>query len=236
MLPETIMYAITIGIIPALLWLWIWLHEDTAHPEPKSLMAISFVAGMLAASLAALIQISSQKYLGDSVFIFFGVPIGVYIIAWVAAEELLKFAGSYFALKSKAFDEPVDAMVYLITTALGFVAVENTLYALQTITEGGVVEGFASGLSRFLGPSILHIVTSGIVGLSISLSFYIHGQAKKIYALVGLFTAIALHSFYNFFIIVNTPKLTTIAFGLVWIFALALVVLFEIVKRIKKQP
>jgi protease PrsW len=236
MIAETIFYAVTIGMIPAFIWLWFWLHEDSEHPEPRMMIAIAFVAGMIAAPLALLVQIALQQYLGDSSFLFMGTIINYYVIAWVVAEELLKFAASYFALKNKRiFDEPVDAMIYLITTALGFVAVENTLYALQTITNTGIIDGFINGISRFLGPSLLHIVTSGMLGLSISLSFYLHGRAKRLYIYAGLFTAILLHAFYNFFIIVDTPQLTTIAFTLVWVLAVALVALFEIVKKIKKN-
>lgn len=236
MLAEALFYAITIGLIPAFFWLWFWLHGDREHPEPKSTIALCFVAGMLVAPLTALIQVAIFDHMGEASFVFFGTAISYYIIAWVVAEELLKFAGSYFALKNKKiFDEPVDAMIYLITTALGFVAVENSLYALQTILETGLIEGFATGISRFLGPSLLHIVTSGILGLSISFSFYLHGRAKRFYIYIGLCTAIVLHAFYNFFIIVNTPTLTTITFTLVWVLAVTLGVLFEIVKKIKKN-
>ena len=32
------------GLIPALFWLWFWLREDKAHPEPRALIATSFIA------------------------------------------------------------------------------------------------------------------------------------------------------------------------------------------------
>ena len=139
MFAETIFYAITIGLIPALLWLWIWLHEDTEHPEPKYMIAISFVAGMFMAPLAALVQIALFEHWSEGVFLFMGITVSYNMIAWVAAEELLKFAGSYFALKNKrVFDEPVDGMVYLITTALGFVAVENTIVSKNATSNATV--------------------------------------------------------------------------------------------------
>ncbi len=230
-----IFYAVTIGIIPALLWLWFWLREDNENPEPKHVIIISFVAGMFAAPLAALIQIGAQQLLPDSGFVFAGVFINSYVIMWVIAEELVKFAASFYALRSKADNEPIDPMIYLITSALGFVAVENTLYALQALTSGGIEHLLSSGLTRFVGPSLVHVVTSGIVGLSISLSFYIHGQRKRIYIYVGLLTAILLHTIYNFLIIVNTQRHTIIAFTSVWILAVMLLLAFEIVKKIKKR-
>lgn len=230
-----IFYAITIGLIPALLWLWFWLHEDSTNPEPKHVLIISFVAGMFAAPLAALMQLGAQKLFPDGGFLFSGVFISTYIIVWVIAEELVKFAASFYALRNKAMDEPIDPMIYLITSALGFVAVENTLYALQALTKGGVEELLSSGISRFVGPSLVHIVTSGIVGLSIALGFYIHGQRKRMYIYIGLFTAILLHTIYNLLIIVNTQRYTIIAFTSVWICAIILMLAFEIVKKLKKR-
>jgi RsiW-degrading membrane proteinase PrsW (M82 family) len=42
-----IAYALLSGILPALLWLWFWLKEDNLHPEPRSLLIGSFIAGMI---------------------------------------------------------------------------------------------------------------------------------------------------------------------------------------------
>jgi len=230
-----IFYAITIGIIPALLWLWLWLREDSEHPEPKSMIAISFIAGMIAAPITAIVQMLIAVYIPESSFAFLGTSISSYIILWVIVEELFKFSASFFALKSKYDDEPIDAMIYLITSALGFVAVENTLYALKFISEHGIDSLFASGFSRFIGPSLLHIVTSGIVGLSISLSFYIHGKTKQFYIYFGLITAVVLHTLFNFFILADTELTSLFAFISVWFFAIVLLVSFGIVKKIRAK-
>ena len=232
-----IFYAVLIGIIPALLWLWFWLQEDDNDPEPRSIIAMSFVAGMLAAPIALLFEIGAKQLIPNATFTFFGSSINYYIILWVIIEEVLKFGASYFALRSSADDEPVDAMIYLITAAIGFVAIENSLFILSVLTDpqhGGLVAGFADAVSRFVGPSLLHIVTSGIIGLSVSLSFYLHGLRKNVYMLLGLCTAITLHTFYNFFIIVHVGSFTTVVFTSVWVLAVALMLAFEIVKRIKQ--
>ena len=45
--PQAIMLAILFGTVPALLWLWFWLKEDKKHPEPRLLIALAFLFGML---------------------------------------------------------------------------------------------------------------------------------------------------------------------------------------------
>lgn len=231
------LYAALAGILPALLWLWFWLREDSKHPEPFRLLAFSFIAGMLAAPLAILIQIATKDWSPHNGLTFFGTFISFSVILWVLVEELVKFAGSFVALRSSATDEPIDPMIYLITSAIGFVAVENTLYGFQAIMNQGLEAFLATGVSRFVGPSLLHIVTSGLVGLSISLSFYIHGQRKRIYIYCGLFTAVLLHTLYNFLIISSneTNHFTVIAFASTWVLTILLMLAFEIVKTIKQR-
>ena len=233
---EYLFYALLIGIIPALLWLWVWLHEDTEHPEPKLMLAISFVAGMFVAPIAVIMQMSIEKIIPVSGFVFIGTFIGWNIIAWVVVEEALKFGASYFALKSKAFNEPVDAMIYLITAALGFVAVENTLFAFNNVLDGGINGLISGGLSRMIGPSLLHVVSSGTVGLAISLSFFKPKQTKILSIYAGLAIAVILHAIYNMLIITQIQKMALIAFGSVWVLAIILTAGFHIIKKIRKIP
>ena len=44
------------GLIPALFWLWFWLREDNCTPEPKSLIASAFIAGMLIVAVVLPLQ------------------------------------------------------------------------------------------------------------------------------------------------------------------------------------
>jgi RsiW-degrading membrane proteinase PrsW (M82 family) len=45
-------YGLLGGLLPALLWLWFFLKEDSKRPEPKWLILAAFLAGMLAVILA----------------------------------------------------------------------------------------------------------------------------------------------------------------------------------------
>ena len=98
------------GIMPALIWLWFWLHEDRRHPEPRSLLTLTFVLGAIAVIPAYFIEKELYQYfpfdLGNTSTLIIG------ILLWAAIEELLKFGMVYFAaFHDRNYNEPVDAMV-----------------------------------------------------------------------------------------------------------------------------
>ena len=49
---NTIFFSFLLGIVPALVWLWFWLREDTKHPEPRSLILLTFFYGALSVVFA----------------------------------------------------------------------------------------------------------------------------------------------------------------------------------------
>src|SRR3989338_8740119 len=108
MTPGALFLALLGGILPATFWLWFWLKEDRLHPEPRGLLIMSFLAGMLATALAFPIE----KFIA-------GHPVGgtlMLLSLWSVVEETLKFAAIYLvALRTKYFDEPIDAVIYLVT-------------------------------------------------------------------------------------------------------------------------
>jgi len=225
MLPfQTFLYAILGGIVPALLWLYFWLKEDKKNPEPKRLLLFAFVAGMI----AVLIAIPFEKYANTY---FTGILL---IILWSAIEEILKFAGAYFSvLKKKAVDEPIDIIIYMITVALGFAALENTLFLINLLIDGNITNTIINGNLRFLGATLLHTLSSATVGIMIAFSFYRGETLKKIYTFLGLILAIVLHTLFNFFIIKESGEKILTIFFFVWIGIVILILLFEKIKRIK---
>ena len=51
------------------------------------------------------------------------------IFVWVIIEEILKYTAALIVVFwHKAVDEPIDTIIYMITIALGFSALENTLF------------------------------------------------------------------------------------------------------------
>ena len=123
--PKILGIAFLCGVIPSFLWLWFWLKEDNLHPEPRSLVFGTFIAG----AIVVLFAIVFEKFTGDMIN-----SETTRYVAWAAIEEIVKFiAVAIIALRSKNMDEPIDAMIYCITIALGFAALENTLFILSPL-------------------------------------------------------------------------------------------------------
>lgn len=189
-------FAVVLGLLPGLAWLVFFLQEDKQHPEPKSLIFYTFCLGALVTFVVLQIQIVLNQWL-ISVGINQWTPLSIF---WLAAtEEVAKFLVVYFAVhKSKEFNEAIDPMIYLVVAALGFASVENIASALKT------TNNFELITLRFVGATLLHSLSSGLVGYWWSLSIY-HQRHHLTDILIGLFYGTAFHSVFNFFIIQLGP-------------------------------
>ncbi|MEX0933675.1 MAG: PrsW family glutamic-type intramembrane protease [Candidatus Paceibacterota bacterium] len=230
---QPIIFALLTGVLPALLWLWFWLKED-AHPEPKRLIVAAFFAGVLAIPIVLVLEHLAVSFLPE------GVPL---ITSWAIIEEVIKYLAAYVAAfravcidGTKCLDEPIDPLIYLITVALGFAAVENTLFLVAPFAEGEAVVGLITGNLRFIGATVLHIVASSLIGVAMGLAFYKSRAVKRIAVVIGLFTAIVLHTFFNLSIINNnSAENIFITFGVLWIGAIILLLFFEKIRKIYRS-
>ncbi len=221
---QNIAFAVLGGVLPTLLWLWFWLREDKKRPEPPKLIAVSFILGMVAVPVA----VPFEKW----VSLLFVSPLLI-VIGWAVVEELLKYLAAYMGgMHTQAEDEPVDAMIYLITAALGFAAAENTLFLLDPILGGEIFTTVVTGNIRFIGTTLLHVLSSATIGVAIAFSFYRRQTVRIEHFVVGSILAIALHAFFNFFIMHSGQQSMFTIFALVWILIIGLLLVFERVKRI----
>ena len=227
---QTVLYALLGGMLPAIIWLQFWLREDKDHPEPKGRIIYTFLVGGLAIIPVFFVQVFLMLHLNvDSHNL-------IYIFLAASTEEIFKYSAAYWtALRTRFFDEPVDAVVYTMTAALGFSAVENVLYVLQPLAIGDPLQGLVTGNFRFIGASLLHITASAIVGSFISFAFYKSRTLKRSLTIVGLVLAAALHTFFNFFIIVSDRGYNLIVFSSIWIAIILLILIIERIKFIKKN-
>ena len=224
---STLFFSLLGGILPALLWLWFWLKEDRLHPEPRSLIMFSFIGGMVAVLPALFLE----KWLWSVT-----ANMTVVIIGWAIIEEVCKYGSSYVtALRSRSNDEPIDSLIYLITAALGFAALENTLFLLGIFKTGGIVAGFDLGVLRFVGATLLHVLSSGTLGFFLALGFYKRRIAKDVDRILGLFFAIALHTVFNLYILEGKGdgQYTLTVFAFVWLAVILLLLGFEKVKQLR---
>lgn len=244
---KPIAVAVAGGIIPSLVWLWFWLREDHANPEPTGLIALSFFAGMAVVYFVLPLQklvvagITPTMNIVDTLALKLTLlppdEQTVKITLWAFVEEFAKYATVFLiAFKSKYFDEPMDAVIYLITAALGFAAMENTLYILKDMAHGGILEMLGNGNMRFIGATIVHIVSSSIVGIAIAFAFYAPRYIKFITAFIGIIIASLLHAYFNLSIMDSNGTMNTLlVFSQFWGAIIGIIVLLELVKRIPSE-
>lgn len=224
---KTIAIALVGGLIPALLWLWFWLKEDKERPEPRGLIIVTFLAGMASVMIVLPMEEFARTFFKNS---------SQLTVIWASIEEIMKFAVvAFVAFQTRYVDEPVDFAIYLITCALGFAALENALFLMQPLALNETTVSLLTGNLRFLGATLLHAVASGLVGIFMGIAYF-SGKGKRfIYTLLGLLTAIVLHSLFNFFIIGNNGENFFAVFGFLWVVSIISVLLFEKLRRMGDQ-
>jgi RsiW-degrading membrane proteinase PrsW (M82 family) len=208
-------FYVALGFLPSLIWLSFYLRKDP-HPEPRRQIIKIFLWGILIAPLAAtaeLFLLWLTKPLGPQSLIN-GLSGGSllltqYTTGWRALIGLVIFAPlveeylKYRIVKEEIagdpnFDEPPDAMIYLIAGGLGFAAAENLLVVLQSPLLP--VSAALSTMSlRFVGATFLHALASGTVGYFWARSLLETKRRRQLIA-QGLMLAIVFHGSYNYFV------------------------------------
>ena len=207
--------------MPSLLWLAFWFFEDRCEPEPKKYIFFTFVVGGLAVGpVLVLEQYAAGIFVGP-----------VLLLVWAFTEEMFKFGAAYVtSLRSYVFDEPLDAVIYMVTAALGFAAIENSLFLFGSLQQGAL-HGVITGDLRFIGATLLHTLSSSIIGVALALSYYKSAAMRRLYALCGVVLATALHTLFNFFILGQGGGATFFIFMFIWFGIIAVLLLVEKVKH-----
>ena len=225
-----LVYAFLGGLLPSLIWLYFLLKEDARHPEPKKLIALAFIVGMVAVPLALPLEQYAKNF-----FIADGQNITLQVLAaWALIEEVLKYAvAATVILWRPAVDEMPDYVIYMITVALGFAAAENMLFLLTPLMQGAAAGSVFTGDIRFLGSTLLHIVASASIGFALAFSHKSSAVIRIAVGAFGLILAVALHTAFNALIISEGASATFAAFIFVWIAAVVFLATFEVLKYLQ---
>ena len=196
------------GLLPGFAWLVFYLGEET-HPEPKRLIAFTFIVGMAFGFFTVAIE---------NIFSNWASGIGVQELSLLSLfglaiiEESMKFIAAYFAInRNPEVTEPVDAMIYMIVAALGFATLEN-IGAISGISpSAALVPAVLETISlRFVGATLLHTLTSGIVGYYWALGI-VRGKVAR-YLIPGIAVAAILHATFNYLILTYGDAIYSVIF------------------------
>ena len=184
-----IFLVLILGILPGFAWLVFYVKEEETHRESKRLILFAFAAGIVFGLIAVILEnLLNTAAAGIGIAEFSLVA----LIVFALIEEIVKFAAAYLAIgKSRIMRDPVDLMIYLIVAALGFATLENIGALAMLLAHARGAWGrsvpsrrsFAEALSlRFVGATLLHSLTSGIVGYYWALGIMRHKVARYLVA------------------------------------------------------
>ncbi|MCE9669409.1 PrsW family glutamic-type intramembrane protease [Myxococcus stipitatus] len=193
------MLALLLGgsaIVPSLLLFW-YIRSRDQRPEPANVLLRTFLLGA-AACIPVLPVAMVLERLGQTWVM--GTWSSAFSQAFLGAaipEEVFKFLVLYrYAWRKRAFDEPVDGVVYGATASLGFATLENILY----VSDGGLGVAFMRALTAVPGHAFMGVVMGAFVGRAKRLPA---GQRFGTLA-AGLGWAILLHGAYDLFLMTKT--------------------------------
>lgn len=134
---------LALAVFPS--WLLVrYFHDRDLYPEPPRVIWTTFALGALTTIPVLLVVYPAMLVLprpeGDWLFaIQFA-----FLYAAVPEEffKLLVLVG--YSLRKRAFDEPMDGLVYGAVAAQGFAALENAMYALASGTAMAIARAFTA--------------------------------------------------------------------------------------------
>ena len=147
-------------VIPVIFWAAYHYHKDRHLPEPPLNLLLCFGLGLGAAALSKLMYLGLEpiglRY--DAVALAEDNTLGLLAYALLAIgpiEELAKLAPFLLVvLRLKAFDDPLDGIIYASFIGLGYAAAENYHYLDFLTPLESAARGFASPVIHILFASI----------------------------------------------------------------------------------
>lgn len=169
---------------------------DRWEPEPKRLIAFAIAWGAVAAVGLTLLVDTALTLLFDIRSEEFSAVVQAPIV-----EEFWKGLGVFliFLLARRAFDGPVDGIVYGALVGAGFAFTENIQYFGISLIEGGALQLTMTFVLRGLVSPFAHAMFTALTGFAMGLAARRgRGVAGVIGSgALGALGAVALHAFWN---------------------------------------
>ncbi len=217
--------------LSALIWLYLIYRYDKYEPEPVLvLLAVGILGGIISSIPAALFNgiagylTGAERMLDSGITGSAVVPQYFRFAMFVGFnEEFWKAAATVLLVKKlKDFNEPIDGLIYSMSVALGFAALENIEYTMAG--------GMFNLVLRSLTAVPMHIGLAAIWGAGISRAKYLKGGRYFSTLVPYVVTAALVHALYNFIQFVMPPNIYLLPVAMVF----ALVLTASAARRLKK--
>ncbi|MFY0254403.1 PrsW family intramembrane metalloprotease [Chitinophaga sp. 30R24] len=165
---------------------------DKYDPEPTGLLVKSFLLGMLSVAFPLIIQaLAITAGLQENNGTLLGSAAFAYGIVGLS-EELAKYLVLlFYAYPKKAFNEPLDGIVYAVMIGMGFATLENIAYVGRF--------GFGTGVARMFLSVPAHATFAILMGYYVGLAKFVPKKSEKLLSR-GLLIAVLFHGTFDFFL------------------------------------
>jgi protease PrsW len=206
--------AAAFSILVALFWLSRFRKMDKYEKEPDRIIFVVFLAGALATVPSMILEGLFHPETGHRPPLVSAILLSY---LWVAVvEETMKFLAVRFtACRSRQFNEVMDGMIYMISSAVGFAAAENIGYMLRF----GLPTGLVRAILSYLG----HISFSALLGYYMAKARI---ERKRNWLWVGILLSILFHWLFDAFLVlgdIRSSKILLFFALLVWSFGLVFI-------------
>jgi RsiW-degrading membrane proteinase PrsW (M82 family) len=173
---------------------------DRWEPEPRGLLVFAVAWGAIASvGIALAVDLVLSLIIGND-----GSPAREAFTAVVQApivEEFAKGLGVYiiFVSARRAFDGPVDGIVYGALIGAGFAFTENIQYFAISFIEGGVADTSMTFFLRGILSPFAHVMFTSVTGFALGLAARRGAKAGRAVGpwVIGMIGATALHALWN---------------------------------------
>ncbi|MFT3823073.1 MAG: PrsW family glutamic-type intramembrane protease [Chitinophagaceae bacterium] len=193
---------VTLALAPGIAIACYIYSKDKYDREPVTALVAAFILGAISIIPAIVVQLGALSQLGK-----YANPTSLkYYFLWAFVVVALSEEGAkylvlrFYAYNNKAFNEPLDGIVYAVMISMGFATVENVMYVVKG--------GYAAGLLRMFLSVPAHAAFAVLMGYHVGMAKF-NGSNAIVHMLKGLLLAVFFHGAFDFFLFLqNNPNVT----------------------------
>ncbi len=217
------------------LWLWILRRYDRIEPEAlRYLLVVAVLGGLGSVSVAVLFNEAVTSLLDIRVNLFDNalrvgvVRLLIFSLFVGLNEEICKAVATVYTTRRFGdLNEPIDAMIYAMTVALGFASIENLIYATRFGNEVLLV--------RFLWPVPAHMAYAAVWGYGLARARFVYPERSRISVMwPSVLLAAVVHAAANFLLFLQATITAMISLAAVG--ALAYLAHLRLRKLVAESP
>lgn len=178
---------VAIALAPCIAIIFFIYYRDQYEKEPAWLLLVSFLAGIVSVIPAIFVELFFQNIplINDVIFLRATMGIGYVEEGWKLFFLLI------IPYWRKAFNEPLDGIIYAMMISMGFAGAENVLYVVKG--------GWGVGVLRAFTAVPAHAIFAVIMGYFVGLGKFSKSSSIP-YIVVAFLLSGMVHGLYDFFL------------------------------------